>query len=265
MPMSSPERSNGARGRQLDPSTRRTARIAGVWWAMTFVTSIPALLLYDPLLNDANFILSAGADTRIQLGALLEIGLIISGIATAVVMYPVLKRQSQSMSLGYVGCRIVESCIIAVGIVSVLSVLTLRDDLAGATGTDAATLGTVGQSLVAVHDATFLLGPAFCAGLGNGLLLGYLMYKSGLVPRRMALLGVIGGPLSVVGATFVLFGAWEQTSAAQFIFTIPEILWEASLGIYLIVKGYKASAPVLDETRLSEADDDAFSPLVAVP
>ena len=258
MPTTSPERSNGARGRPLDSATRRTARIAGVWWIVTFVTSIPALLLYDPLLNDANFILTTGAATRIQLGALLEVGLVISGIATAVVMYPVLKRQSQSIALGYVGCRIVESCMIAVGIVSVLSVLTLREDLAA----NAAGLGTVGQALVAVHDATFLLGPAFCAGFGNGLLLGYLMYRSGLVPRRMALIGLIGGPLSLVGATAVLFGAWEQTSGTQFLFTVPEAVWEFSLGIYLIVKGFKTPSPVREETRES-ALDEAFSPAAA--
>ena len=259
MSMSSPERSSGGSlSRPLDLATRRTARIAGVWWVLTFITSIPALLLYDPLLNDANFILSAGADTRIQVGAFLEVLLAISGVATAAVMYPILKRQSESISLGYVACRTVESTIILVGVVSVLSVVTLRDDLAA----DAAGLGTVGQSLVAVHDATFLLGPAFCAGFGNGLLLGYLMYRSGLVPRRMALLGLIGGPLSLIGATAVLFGAWEQTSGTQFLFTVPEILWEASLGIYLIVKGFKTTSPVLEHGRKS-ATDEAFSPTVA--
>lgn len=232
-----------APARPAEPPARRTARIAGWWWVITFVTSIPALLLYDPLLNDANFILTSGADTRIQLGAILEVLLAISGIATAVVMYPVLRRQSQSISLGYVACRTVESTIILVGVVSVLSVVTLRDDLA----TNAAGLGTVGRGLVAVHDATFLLGPAFCAGFGNGLLLGYLMYRSGLVPRRMALIGLIGGPVSLIGATAVLFGAWEQTSSTQFLFTVPEAVWELSLGIYLIVKGFRPSARVFGD------------------
>jgi hypothetical protein len=119
--------------------------------------------------------------------------------------------------------------------------VTLREDLGGAAGSDPATLDAVGRALVAIKDGTFLLGPAFCAGLGNGLLLGYLMYRSGIVPRRMALLGVIGGPLSVVGAIFVLFGAWTQTSATQAIHTLPEIAWEASLGIYLIGTGFKPS------------------------
>jgi hypothetical protein len=99
--------------------------------------------------------------------------------------------------------RVVESCLIAVGIVSLLAVVTLRRDLAGAAGTDHASLILSGRSLVAVHDATFLLGPAFCAAIGNGLILGYLMLRSGLVPRRLALLGVAGGSLALVTALLV--------------------------------------------------------------
>lgn len=107
-------------------------------------------------------------------------------------------------------------------------------------------LVTAGKSLVAFHDWTFLFGPAFCAGFGNGLLLGYLMYRSGLVPRAMAMLGLIGGPLAFASATAVLFGLYEQTSVPSFIATLPEIAWEASLGIWLIVKGFKPS-PILRE------------------
>ena len=227
------------------PQQRRTARIAGVWFVITFVASIPALLLYDPVLNDTGYILGAGADTQVQFGAFLEIVTAIAGIATAVVLFPIVKRQSEAIALGYVATRVLESTIIVVGLISLLAVVTLRQDLAGAAGSDPVTLDAVGRALVAIKDGTFLLGPAYCAGLGNGLLLGYLMYHSGLVPPRMALLGVIGGPLSVVWAIFVLFGAWEQTSATQFIFTVLEIAWEASLGIYLIVKGFKPS-PILD-------------------
>jgi hypothetical protein len=235
MSISSPEQS---------PQQRRTARIAGWWFLVTFVASIPALLLYDPVLNNTGYILGAGDDTRVQLGALLEIVTAIAGIATAVVLFPIVKRQSESIALGYVATRVLESTTIVVGLISLLAVVTLREDLAGAGGSDPAVLETVGRSLVAIKDWTFLLGPAFCAGLGNGLLLGYLMYRSGLVPRRMALLGLIGGPVSVVGAVFVLFGAWEQTSSVQGILTLGEIAWEASLGIYLIVKGFRPS-PIL--------------------
>jgi hypothetical protein len=220
--------------------SRKTARLAGIFFILTFVLSIPALLLYGPALNETDYVLGAGGDAQIQLGALLEILLAIANIATAIVLFPVLRRYSESISLGYVATRIVESTIILVGVVSLLSLLTLRQDAAG----DDASLVLAGQSLVAIHDATFLLGPAFCAGFGNGLLLGYLMYKSGLVPRRMAMIGLVGGPIAFLSATLVLFGAYEQTSGVSFLMTLPEIVWEASFGIYLTFKGFKRPRPV---------------------
>ncbi|TMR36000.1 DUF4386 domain-containing protein [Actinomadura geliboluensis] len=218
-------------------AVQRTARIAGVWFVLTFVLSIPAVLLYDPVLNDADYILGAGADGRVQLGALLEILTAVANVATAVVLFPVLKRQSEGIALGYVGTRILESTVIVMGIACVLAVVALRQDLAGEGGADAA---LIGRSLVAFKDQTFLLGPAFCAGFGNGILLGYLMYRSGLVPRPMALIGLIGGPIACATATAVLFGAYEQQSAVNFLFTAPEIVWEASLGIWLIAKGFRS-------------------------
>ncbi|QKW40633.1 DUF4386 domain-containing protein [Actinomadura sp. NAK00032] len=220
-------------------AVQRTARIAGVWFVLTFVFSIPAVLLYDPVLNDADYILGGGADGRVQLGALLEILTAVANVATAVVLFPVLKRQSESIALGYVGLRILESTVIVMGIACVLAVVTLRQDLAGEGGADAVLLG---RSLVAFKDQTFLLGPAFCAGFGNGLLLGYLMYRSGLVPRPMALIGLIGGPIACATATAVLLGAYEQQSPVNFLFTAPEIAWELSLGIWLLAKGFRPSA-----------------------
>lgn len=226
---------------------QKPGRIAGLWFLATFVFSIPAVLLYDPILNNADYILGHGLDARISFGALLEILLAIANIATAVVFFPVLKRVNESVALGYVASRTIESAMILTGVISLLSVLTLRDDLSGSGG-DSASLVLAGQTLVALHDWTFLLGPQFCSGFGNGLLLGYLMYKSALVPRGMALLGLIGGPLAFVGGVFVLFGAIEDPSAALFAFTVVEIAWEASLAIYLTVKGYRPS-PLLAEPR----------------
>lgn len=224
------------------PQQRRIALIAGVFFLITFVTSIPALFFYEPVLKHAGYILGAGADTRVEFGAFLEVLLAIANIGTAVVLFPIVKRQNESVALGYVASRILESTVIVIGLVSVLSVVTLRQDLAGAAGGDPAALTTVGRSLVAIHDQTFLLGPAFCAGIGNGILLGYLMYRSGLVPRGMAMLGLIGGPLAFITATAVLFGAYEQSSGPSFILTLPEALWELSLGIYLTVRGFRPSA-----------------------
>ncbi len=223
---------------------QKPGRIAGLWFLATFVFSIPAVLFYDPILNRSDYILGKGFDARISTGALFEILLAIANIATAVVFFPVLKRVNESAALGYVALRTIESAVILTGVISLMSVVTLRHDLSG-TGADPASLVLSGRTLVAVHDWTFLLGPQFCAGLGNGLLLGYLMYKSELVPRRMAMLGLIGGPLAFVGGVFVLFGAIEDPSGALFAFTAIEIAWEASLAIYLTVKGYREQSPLL--------------------
>jgi Domain of unknown function (DUF4386) len=229
----------------LDP-TRRTALYAGLWFIGTFIFSIPALLLYGPVLNDADYILSAGADTRIAFGAFLEILTAIANIATALVLFPILKRVSESVALGYVALRIVEGTIIVVGLMSLMSIVTLREDFAGA-GADSGAPNIAGQSLVALHEWTRLLGPQFCAGLGNGILLGYLMYKSGLVPRGMAWLGLIGGPLAVAGGIAVLFGLIEPGSAPLFLLTITEVVWEASLALYLTFKGFKPSPILTDD------------------
>src|ERR1700704_2801167 len=236
-----------------DPPSRRVARIAGIFMVITFI-SIPALGLYDQVLHHTNFIVGAGGDARGYVGALFEILTLVAGIGMAVTLYPVLRRQSEGLALGYVTVRVVESCLIAVGIVSLLAVVTLRKDLAGVAGTDHASLILSGRSLVAVHDATFLIGPAFCAAIGNGLILGYLMLRSGLVPRRLALLGVAGGSLALVTALLVLFGAYDQSSGASFILTLPEAAWELPLGIYLIVKGFKPSPVLYDDGRHAGVD-----------
>jgi Domain of unknown function (DUF4386) len=227
---------------------RRTAFIAGVLFVITFVASIPAALwLYTPVLDHARYILGAGADTRIALGAFLEMILIVANVGSAVVLFPILKRQNEALSLGYVTARVIESVFIAIGLVSLLAVVSLRQDVGGVGG--ASSLLGVGRSLVAVHDWTFLLGPGFVVGIGNGLILGYLMYRSGLVPRGMAMLGLIGGPLIIISGTAVLFDVIEPGSSAQVIATIPEFIWELSLGIYLMVKGFKPS-PITDGTRI---------------
>jgi hypothetical protein len=178
----------------------------------------------------------------VALGAALEVFLIIANVGTAVVVYPILRRQSEIGAVGYVGARLVESMFIAIGIISLLTFLFMRQE-----GTaDAA----VGETLVAIYDRAFLLGPGFFAGLANGVILGYLMYRSGLVPRGMAILGLIGGPLLMATAIAVMFDLDERGGVLQSIATIPEFIWELSLGIYCIVKGFRSSSPILatDET-----------------
>ncbi len=252
---------NGSASAALDRATqaeaRKRARIAGIFFVVTFI-SIVALPLYHSVLKDHSFIVGAGGDTRVQLGALAEIITAIAGIGTAVTLYPILRRQSEGLALGYVTLRVVESTIITVGIVSLLAVVTLRHDLAGG-GTDRASLILTGRSLAAVHDATFLLGPAFCAGIGNGLMLGYLMLRSGLVPPRFAQFGIAAGSLALLTALLVLFGAYDQVSGTSAVLTFPEAAWELSLGIYLIAKGFRSDATLFArERRDAGADDRTF-------
>ena len=220
----------------MDP-LRKTSLIFGVFFAGTFIFSIPALLFYDPVLNNANYIVGGGFETRISMGALFEILLAICNIATAIVIFPVVKRVSEPVGLGYVASRIVESVIILAGVVSIMSIVTLRASFAPGGDTNALTMA--GKSLLAFHDWTFLLGPQFGAGFGNGLLLGYLMYRSGLVPRRMALLGLIGGPLAFIGGVLVLFDVLKPMSAGLIALTVVEVVWELSITIYPLVKGFR--------------------------
>ena len=222
------------------------ARWFGVLYLLTFVTSIPALLLYEPLLRDpVAYIMGAGHDKRVLFGAFLELLLIIANIGTAVVIVPIMRRQSEELAIGYVTARIFECAFILVGIVSVLGIITLRNQVAGASE------GTVAYTLAAVKDWTFLLGPGWMVGWGNGLILGYLMYRTGLVPRKAAWLGLIGGPLIIITGTAIMFGGNHPSNtlhSLQGIATAPEFLWELFLGVYCTVWGFRRDSPILSRS-----------------
>jgi hypothetical protein len=236
-------------------ATRRTAVAAGVFFLATEVTAIAARGLFQPAL-DGDYVLGAGADNRVLLGGLIELLLVVAIIGTAVTLYPVVNRQNQSVALGYVCARLLEATIIVLGIVSVLAVVTLRKDLGGAASTDSAALSTVGKSLVSIHEWTFLLGPSFVLG-ANSLLLAYLMYRSELVPRFIAVLGMVGGPLVCLSGIGVLFGIYDQVPV-HVIAALPVFAWEVSLAVWLIVKGFRPSAaarlstaPVVADTHVA--------------
>jgi Domain of unknown function (DUF4386) len=139
----------------------------------------------------------------------LEFGLIVTQIGTAVVIYWLVRRQSESISLGYVSARIMESVFAAIGIMSIISIVNVADSLS-ATGADASALAVTGNSLASTYQWAFQWGPGLVAGIGNGLMLGYLMYRSELVPRRMAMIGLIGGPLLILSHVLILCGAFKN-------------------------------------------------------
>jgi Domain of unknown function (DUF4386) len=250
---------NRPKGEVQVNSNRRIALVVGVLFILTFVTSIGGVIAYGPVLTDPNYVTSAGADTRVFLGAFLELFLIITNIGCAVWLFPLLKRQNEAIALGYVAARLVECTFILVGILSVLAVVTLRQDASSA---DAGSIVTVGKSLIAIKNWTFLLGPGFVDGIGTGLMLGWLMYRSGLVSRRMALFGVVGGPLLAASGIAVLFGVIPPQSAVQSIATVPEIIWEAFLGLWLTFKGFKPVAFGADATLDVRTDTRAAADAV---
>lgn len=218
--------------------TRKVATLTGWLMVITFATSIPAyFFFYAPVRDNPDLITGVGPDPTagVAMGAILELILIVANIGTAVVPYALFRRYSEGLALGYVTARLVESTFIAVGVLSLLTFTFLRQE-----GTVDAALG---HGLVAIYDRAFLIGPGIFAGVANGIILGSLMYRSGLVPRGLALLGVIGGPLLAVAAVAVMFDIIERGSPLQGLATIPEFIWELSFGIYLIVKGFK-TAPI---------------------
>ncbi|WP_426562405.1 DUF4386 domain-containing protein [Angustibacter sp. McL0619] len=225
-----------------DPSYRRVSRAAGILYVLTFV-SIPTLALYGPV-KGANYVLRSGPDTAAVVGGLLEVTIALAGIGTAVVLFPVLKKQNETLALGLVAARILESATIFVGVAFLLSVVTLRQDGSGA--------GALVSShvLVTLYDRIFLLGQSFMPAVCD-LLLGYMLYRSRLVPRGLAMVGMVGAPLLVVGYVAILFGGIDQHGAVAGLSALLVAAFEFSLGIWLIVKGFDTRAAL----RLDSNED----------
>jgi hypothetical protein len=184
------------------------------------------------------------ATASLKWGAVLEFGLIVTQIGTAVIIYPLARRQSETLALGYVTARTIESVFTAIGLVSILSVVSVATALSAATGTQAIALTTQGNSLVHTYEWAFEWGPGLVAGIGNGLILGYLMYKSGLVPPRMALLGLVGGPVLILNFALILTGVYKNGEGPSGLLTLPEAAWELSLGIYCAWNGFRSTSPI---------------------
>jgi len=218
-------------------SMRKTALVAGIFYLITFI-SIPTLALYGPVKNHRDWILSSGSHTGVLVGGFLEVIVALAGIGTAVTLYPVVKRQNEGVALGFVTARVLEAAMIFTGVVSLLSLVTLRQDLGGAAGANATALVTVGASHVAVYNWTFLLSQSLMPGI-NALLLGSLLYRSRLVPRIIPVLGLIGAPLLIASVFATLFGGIKLGS--PLFAALPVAAWELSLGVWLVVKGFKPS------------------------
>ncbi len=223
---------------------------AGVLYLLTFV-SMPIGFLYNAILHDPNYIVGSGPDTPVIFSGVLEIVVALACIGTAVVLYPVVKRQNQSAALGFIGTRVLEAAGITVGVVALLSVLNLRQP--GAAGAEAASLVTTGKALVATYDSAFLLSQSLMPVL-NALLLGSLLYRSRLVPRAIPGLGLIGAPLLLASVLAIFFGVIDRISPLAAVAALPIALWEFSLGCWLVVKGFRPSPITTSALPQSRAD-----------
>jgi hypothetical protein len=227
-------------------SVRKTSLVAGALYLLTFV-SIPTLALYGAI-HDTNYILGSGPDTPAIIGGVLEIIVALCGIGTAIVLFPVLKKQHEEAALGLVAARILESATIFVGVSFLLSIVSLRQ-----AGVGADALAT-SQALVSLYDRIFLLGQSFMPAICD-MLLGYLLYKSRLVPRALSLVGIIGAPFLIVGYMAILFGVIDRISPLAALAAVPVAIFEFSLGIWLVVKGFNSTpaaiAPVQNLFKLA--------------
>jgi hypothetical protein len=246
------------KGSPMSP-TRKTALVAGVFYLITFI-SIPTLALYGPVKNHRDWILNSGGHTAVLAGGFLEMIVALACIGTAVTLYPVVKRQNEGVALGFVAARVLEAAMIFTGVVSLLSLLTLRQDLGGAAGADTASLVTTGASHVAVYNWTFLLGQTLMPGI-NALLLGSLMYRSRLVPRVIPLMGLIGAPLLIASVIATMFAQNSSLTGLAALPVIAVAAWELSLGVWLVVKGFRPS-PIT--TEMAAATTSAAHQDVAV-
>jgi hypothetical protein len=235
--------------------TRKIALAGGIAYLVTFAASIPQLKLFaDVIADPTGYISNPGGNAAVQWGSVLEFLTAASGVATAVVLYPVTKRVSRTAAMGFVTSRVLEAALILVGVVSILSVVTLQHHFAGATGAQADALGVTGESLVAMRQWTFLLGPGVMAGV-NDLLLGYILYRSGLVGRVIPIIGLVGAPLILLSDTAVILGAWTQVSAPGLLCGLGVAVFEFSVGVYLTVKGFRPAALAALDVRSGPSRD----------
>jgi hypothetical protein len=229
-------------------TTRKLAIATGICFLITHVTSVPAAFLYDSILNRSNYVLGSGSDTQVVLGAFLELICALGIVGTSVALFPVVRKWSEGGALGYVGLRTLEAGIIAAGVLPLLTVVTLRQHLAGSAGADTASLAVVGNGLVEMHKWTRLLGPGLVCGV-NTTVMASLLYRSRLVPRIIPILGLIGGPAIFAYQTARVFGASEQTLGWTAIAVLPIFAWEVSLALRLIIKGFNTTAVTPEAAR----------------
>jgi hypothetical protein len=240
-------------------SMRKVALVAGILYLITFI-SVATLTLYSPVLKDPAYILSSGGDTGVRWGALIDVIVALAGIGTAITLYPVVRRQNETFALGFVTSRVIEGAMLLTGVLSLLSLASLHQ-VAAAAGADSTALLTSGASFVGTYNAAFLIGGTLMPAM-NALLLGYLMYRSGLVPRLIPAIGLVGGVLMTSSVIGQILGINEKISVWSLIALLPIFAWELSLGLYMAIKGFKSTSPLMVAAAGRAVGEDGAPPAV---
>jgi len=223
-------------------SNKKAAKIVGVFFILAAVTAVIGLILYDPILNGPDYLIKGSQHAnQVILGAVLELILVVSAIGTSTTMFPFLRKYNETIALWHVCFRFLEAIIITVGVISVLSLLTLSQEFVAGGATNAASFLASGIVLKAVHDWTFLLGPNIMLGI-NTIMYSYIFYKSKLVPRFISILGMTGATLVFIAGLLEMFGVIPQVSVLGGILSLPVAANEMILAGWLIVKGFNESA-----------------------
>jgi hypothetical protein len=243
--------------RTTDP-TRRAAFAAGVLYLLTFIGSIPGSMLLDPIIADPNYVASAGADGQVALAAVFELVNVLALVFTAVAVFSVVKREHEGLAIGFIATRLFEGAVIAIGVVSVLAVVSLRQ--AGAVDGTAESLVPAGRALVAIRDWSIILGPGMAAF--NALMFGTLLFRSRLVPRALPALGLVGVPLLISYVVGMILGVTGPGTPWQAIAVFPFFFWELGVGLWMTFKGFDRSAPIVQAMIAERA---AMPPSVTGP
>lgn len=219
---------------------KSNAKITGWLFIVAAVSSIIGLKLYDPILSDNNFIVSANNHyNQIIFGAINELILVASATGTGIMLYPLLKRYNESMGIGYLSFRMLEAVFIIIGLLSILTVLSISESYVDGAITDKANAQNLGLSFISLHKWTFMLGPNFMLSI-NTFIYSFVFYKTKIIPSNLARLGLLASFLIMTAAILELFGVIQQISTWGILLALPIALYEMTLAIYLITKGTKA-------------------------
>jgi hypothetical protein len=221
-------------------SFRKTALACGILYLLTFIGSIPAAFLVAPALNDPAYVLGAGADQQVGLGAIFEFVNVLGCVGCGIAFFPVIRRVHEGLAIGYFATRLFEAVTITVGILSLLSILTLRQQVAA--GADGQALVPVAAGLAAVRDWAMAIGANMAPF--NALMLGTALYRARLVPRAIPALGLVGAPILIAFVIGLILGVAQPGTPFHAVAVMPFFFWELALGLWLTFKGFNENSPI---------------------